>query len=65
VHLGAIGHPVVGDATYGGAREPLPIGRPFLHAAVLGFDHPTTGERMRFEDRLPPLLESVLQLLDR
>jgi 23S rRNA pseudouridine1911/1915/1917 synthase len=63
VHLAAIGHPVVGDATYGGARQPLVLGRPFLHAAVLAFVHPTTGERMRFEEPLPAELAAVLDAL--
>ena len=60
VHLAAIGHPVVGDARYGGARATLPVERPFLHSAHLAFDHPTTGERCRFESPLPPDLEAVL-----
>ena len=60
VHLAAIGHPVVGDARYGGARQNLPLERPFLHAAQLAFDHPGTGERCRFESPLPPDLEAVL-----
>ena len=60
VHLAAIGHPLVGDARYGGARATLPVGRPFLHASQLAFDHPTTGERCRFESPLPPDLEAVL-----
>jgi 23S rRNA pseudouridine1911/1915/1917 synthase len=60
VHLAAIGHPVVGDARYGGARLTLPVERPFLHAAQLAFDHPTTGERCRFESPLPADLEAVL-----
>ena len=60
VHLAAIGHPVVGDGTYGGSRDQIPLGRPFLHAATLGFDHPATGERLRFEEPLPPELQAVL-----
>ena len=60
VHLAAIGHPVVGDARYGGARPSVPVDRPFLHAAQLGFDHPRTGERCLFESPLPPDLEAVL-----
>ena len=60
VHLAAIGHPVVGDARYGGARPALPVDRPFLHAARLAFDHPTSGERCRFESPLPPDLEAAL-----
>ena len=63
VHLAAIGHPVVGDARYGGARATLPVERPFLHAAQLAFDHPTTGERCRFESPLPPDLEAVIASL--
>jgi 23S rRNA pseudouridine1911/1915/1917 synthase len=63
VHLGAIGHPVVGDATYGGYRENLPLSRPFLHARVLGFEHPRTGEPLRFEEPLPPELVAVLETL--
>ncbi len=70
VHLSAAGHPVVGDMTYGGgasrgstapgAVRPLlrELGRPALHAALLGFDHPETGGRMRFESPLPaPLVD--------
>ena len=38
-------------------------GRPFLHAAVLGFDHPRTGTRLRFESALPDDLEAVLRAL--
>ncbi len=59
VHLAAIGHPVVGDVRYGGARPYLSPGRPFLHAAELGFDHPATGERVSLESSLPPDLENV------
>ena len=61
VHLQAIGHPVVGDAAYGGARSALPIGRPFLHAARLAFDHPINGRRIEIEEPLPPDLTAVLE----
>jgi 23S rRNA pseudouridine1911/1915/1917 synthase len=64
VHLAAIGHPVVGDGTYGGARQPLVLDRPFLHAAVLDFEHPVTTVRMRFEEPLPETLATVLTSLD-
>lgn len=63
VHLAAIGHPVVGDATYGGARSGLVIGRPFLHAAALAFEHPVTAEHLRFESPLPADLEAVIARL--
>ena len=60
VHLAAIGHPVVGDGTYGGDRNPLQPGRPFLHAHALAVAHPATGERLEFADPLPPELAAVL-----
>ncbi|MHB8669857.1 MAG: RluA family pseudouridine synthase [Acidimicrobiales bacterium] len=63
VHLAAIGHPVVGDPRYRGARSSLPVGRPFLHAALLAFDHPGTGRRVEFASALPPELEQVLDRL--
>jgi 23S rRNA pseudouridine1911/1915/1917 synthase len=64
VHLQATGHPVVGDPSYGGARAPLAIGRPFLHAGGLEFEHPFTGEPMTFEAPLPPDLSTVLARLE-
>ncbi len=64
VHLAAIGHPVVGDSRYGGARPSLPIGRPFLHAFELGFDHPATGAGQRYTSPLPPDLEDVREHLN-
>jgi 23S rRNA pseudouridine1911/1915/1917 synthase len=68
VHLSAIGHPIVGDATYGGVHRrvaaPLRaiqrLERPFLHAARLAFTHPTDGRRMEFDSPLPLDLQSVL-----
>ena len=64
VHLQATGHPVVGDPSYGGARAPLAIGRPFLHAGGLEFEHPFTGDPMTFEAPLPPDLSTVLARLE-
>ncbi len=63
VHLNAIGHPIVGDATYRGYRESISLKRPFLHARVLGFEHPLTGEAMRFERSITPDLEAVIAWL--
>ena len=60
VHLSAIGHPLVGDGAYGGHREGLELGRPFLHAAHLSFDHPVTGARLSFEASLPDDLQNLL-----
>jgi 23S rRNA pseudouridine1911/1915/1917 synthase len=68
VHLSAIGHPVVGDALYGGVhrrvagdlRAVTHLARPFLHAARLAFQHPSDGRRMEFESPLPDDLQRVL-----
>lgn len=64
VHLAAIGHPVVGDAAYGGTRPTIPLDRPFLHAAGLAFRHPVTGEPRRYELPLPEELAVVLARLE-
>jgi 23S rRNA pseudouridine1911/1915/1917 synthase len=53
VHLAAIGHPVVGDDRYGVHQGRTSASRLFLHAARLGFDHPATGDRLRFTSDLP------------
>lgn len=60
VHCAAIGHPVVGDAEYGGARSGVRLDRLFLHAEYLRFCHPRTGEVLSFEEPLPPELATVL-----
>jgi 23S rRNA pseudouridine1911/1915/1917 synthase len=65
VHLAAVGHPLVGDPTYGDRRTTLGLTRPFLHAAELSFDHPTSGERLSFASLLPPDLASFLATLER
>jgi 23S rRNA pseudouridine1911/1915/1917 synthase len=61
VHLAAVGHPVLGDAAYGGVREGVDLQRPFLHAASLMLSHPATGEDLRFTAEIPPDLASVLE----
>jgi 23S rRNA pseudouridine1911/1915/1917 synthase len=63
VHLAAIGHPVVGDAAYGGRRRAIALDRPFLHAERLSFVHPVSGERLTFEAPLPDDLRAVLDEL--
>jgi 23S rRNA pseudouridine1911/1915/1917 synthase len=63
VHLQAIGHPVVGDAAYSGARSAFSIDRPFLHAAALAFAHPIDGTPVRIEEPLPDELTAVLDRL--
>ena len=59
VHLAAIGHPVVGDGTYGGIRSGITPARPFLHAAALELSHPVTGEDLTFSSPMPADLADV------
>ena len=64
VHLAAVGHPILGDARYGGGGDDakrLGLARPFLHAWRIAFDHPVTGERLELEDPLPADLEEALR----
>ena len=63
VHLAAIGHPVLGDRRYGGARGVMALRRPMLHAARLELEHPATGERLGFEAEPPEDLGEVLASL--
>lgn len=71
VHLNAIGHPIVGDPTYGGVRRHVPndiravqrLERPFLHAWKLAFTHPTDGRRLEFESPLPADLQAVIDAI--
>jgi 23S rRNA pseudouridine1911/1915/1917 synthase len=59
-HFAAIGHPLTGDVTYGGA-ERYGLRRQFLHAHRLAFEHPRTGERMSFVSELPEDLAQALE----
>jgi 23S rRNA pseudouridine1911/1915/1917 synthase len=58
-HFAAIGHPLAGDPTYGGA-DAHGLQRQFLHAHRLGFRHPLSGERVHFRSELPDDLQSAL-----
>ncbi|EMV4904539.1 RluA family pseudouridine synthase [Listeria monocytogenes serotype 1/2b] len=62
VHLKYIGHPLAGDPKYG-PKNTIKGNGQFLHAAKLGFDHPTTKERMMFEAPLPSSFEKALKSL--
>lgn len=59
-HFAAIGHPLTGDATYGGAMR-YGLERQFLHAHRLSFQHPRGGERLSFSSELPADLDAALE----
>jgi 23S rRNA pseudouridine1911/1915/1917 synthase len=63
VHLAGIGHPVVGDPTYGRGRSRVSVPRIFLHATHIEFDHPRSGARMSVDSELPGDLMGVLEAL--
>jgi 23S rRNA pseudouridine1911/1915/1917 synthase len=78
VHLSFMGHPVIGDALYGAGwiskTRALPeraqfaiisLNRQALHAAVLGFHHPTTGRHLQFQSELPADMREAVEALTR
>ena len=65
VHMSSLGHPLVGDELYGPAKCPFSLEGQTLHAMVLGFDHPTTGEYVEFTAPLPDYFEKLLEKLRR
>jgi 23S rRNA pseudouridine1911/1915/1917 synthase len=78
IHARDLGCPVIGDQTYGKSavcagralfaqdleERITGIRRQMLHAWILGFDHPATGERVRFEAPLPPDFADLVQCLE-
>jgi 23S rRNA pseudouridine1911/1915/1917 synthase len=76
VHLSDMGHPVAGDAQYGGRRRTVSIRdktvkscmqaltRQMLHAAVLGITHPGTGEWMEFKAEMPEDMQELIKVLE-
>ncbi len=66
VHLSFLGHPVLGDSVYGDpGTDPISIGRLALHARTLGFTHPRSGERLRFDQTPPEDLRAAVARLRR
>ena len=63
VHMRHIGHPIVGDKTYGVKKEAFHLDGQLLHAGIIGFIHPNTGEKMEFSAPLPSVFEKVLYAL--
>ena len=65
VHMASVRHPLLGDTVYGPARPPFPLDGQTLHAKVLGFVHPRTGEYLEFDAPLPDYFEKLLVRLRR
>ncbi len=63
VHMRHIGHPIVGDKTYGVKKEEFALEGQLLHAGEIGFIHPETGERMSFSAPLPQDFQNILEIL--
>jgi len=71
VHLSHLHYPIVGDSVYGGKRpgalrmgnREIAVHRQMLHAHILGFTHPTTGEYREFTAPVPPDMEEILRFL--
>ncbi|HHP5614967.1 RluA family pseudouridine synthase [Bacillus cereus] len=62
VHMKYIGYPLAGDSKYG-PKKTLDMNGQALHAGILGFDHPRTGEYIQFEAPIPEVFEDALNIL--
>ncbi|KMP24742.1 pseudouridine synthase [Bacillus cereus] len=62
VHMKYIGYPLAGDPKYG-PKKTLDMNGQALHAGILGFDHPRTGEYVQFEAPIPEVFEDALNIL--
>jgi len=63
VHMSYIGYPVLGDELYGRRKKAFDVDGQVLHAKILEFVHPRTGENMRFEVGLPEYFQEILDTL--
>jgi len=63
VHMASIGHPLVGDEIYSNRKCPFSLQGQTLHAKILGFQHPVTGEYIEVDAPLPEYFEHLLQVL--
>ncbi len=64
VHMTAIGHPVVGDQTYGKRQGVENLSRQFLHASKLIFNHPISSEKVSVTSQLPDDLRNAISLIE-
>ncbi|MGN0547724.1 MAG: RluA family pseudouridine synthase [Acutalibacteraceae bacterium] len=65
VHMAYIGHPVAGDPVYGPKKGVISLNGQCLHAGLLGFDHPSTGEHIRVEAPLPEYFTDFLGRINK
>lgn len=63
VHMASIGHPLLGDSVYGRKKEKWNLQGQTLHAMMIGFIHPVTGEYMEYCAPLPTYFEHLLEIL--
>ena len=63
VHMASINHPLLGDEVYGPKQKPFSTQGQVLHAGVLGFEHPITGEYMEWHADLPDYFQNILNRL--
>ena len=63
VHMTSLGHPLLGDEVYGPSKQPFHLQGQTLHAGVLGFIHPRTGNYMEFQAPLPEYFDELLRKL--
>lgn len=63
VHMASIGHPLLGDTVYGSLKNPYHLQGQTLHAYIIGFVHPTTGEYVEFKAPIPEYFEDLLNKL--
>lgn len=63
VHMASIGHPLLGDNVYNGSKCPFSLQGQTLHAKILGFRHPATGEYIEIDAPLPDYFKHLLTVL--
>jgi len=65
VHLSSLGHPLLGDETYGDIKNKYKLQGQTLHAYILGFVHPVTNEYIETKAPIPEYFEKLLKILDK
>ncbi|MCL2415376.1 MAG: RluA family pseudouridine synthase [Defluviitaleaceae bacterium] len=63
VHMTSINRPILGDKVYGNSNQPFETGGQVLHARILGFIHPKSGEYVEFASELPKYFQKALERL--